>query len=147
MKYTTTTPYIASFVIVRKGNKIAFVLREHTKWMNGYYGLPSGKVENDESYLQAAVREAREEIGIEIKLRDLKYLHTSHRREGLYWVDVYFEAMKWKGEPCNNEPNKHSEFAWLDMDDLPENVITSVRFVLEQIKRGKVYSEYGWEEK
>lgn len=58
MIYATATPYIASFVILRKAGKIAFVLREHTKWMNGYYGLPSGKVEKNEAFSAAAIREA-----------------------------------------------------------------------------------------
>ena len=47
--YDTATPYLASFVIIRKEGKIAFVLRTNTGWMNGYYGLPSGKVEKVES--------------------------------------------------------------------------------------------------
>ena len=64
MSYDTARPYIASYVILRKDGKIAFVLRANTNWMNDHYGLPSGKVENNESYLQAAVREAKEEVAL-----------------------------------------------------------------------------------
>lgn len=54
------TPYLAAYLIFRNDEgKIAFVLRENTHWMNGYYGLPSGKVEADERVLVAAAREAK----------------------------------------------------------------------------------------
>jgi len=38
----------------------------------------------------------------------------------------------------------YSELAWLDVNNLPENVIPSVKFVIENIAAGKQFSEYGW---
>lgn len=146
MSYDTATPRVASYVIIRKANKIAFVLRSNTSWNNGHYGLPSGKVENDESYTQAAIREAKEEAGITIDPKDLKFVHVMHRNEGSDWVDVFFEVAIWKGEPHNAEPHMHSSLEWLDNKNLPKNVIPSVVFALEQISQGEVFSEYGWEE-
>ncbi len=151
MKYDTATPYIASYVLLRNGNKIAFVLRENTSWMNGYYGLPSGKVEDNEPFMKAAVREAKEEVGIDINPANLRHSLTVHRRSEntgdksiLYWVDVYFEVDEWHGEVKNTEPELHSEVAWLDLNNLPANIIPSVRFALEQISAGNSYCEYGW---
>lgn len=140
--YDTQTPYIASYGIVRKGDQIAFVKRSNTAWMDGWYGLPSGKVEKGESFTEAAVRELLEEIGIKVSESDLKVCHVVHRRQETFWVDVYFEVINYDGEAYNAEPDVHSELAWFDPDDLPEKVIPSVRFALEQIKAGKIYSEY-----
>lgn len=142
--FDTASPFVASYVLVRKAGKIAFVLRSNTNWMDNHYGLPSGKIEKDESFSTGAIREALEEIGITIKPKDLRFTHVMHRNEGLDWVDVYFEAMKWQGTPHNAEPHIHSELAWLDPKHLPDNVIPSVKFALEQIIAGKTYSEYGW---
>jgi hypothetical protein len=36
----------------------------------------------------------------------------------------------------------HSELVWLDLDNLPENVIPSVRHALLEISAGNCYSEY-----
>jgi len=148
MSFDTATPYIASYVIVRKGNKIAFVLRANTGWMNDHYGLPAGKTEKGESFMAGAIREAKEEIGITITPQDLKPLLIMHRgapTEGdMTWVDAFFEAKKWLGEPYNAEPNVHSELAWLDPANLPPNIVPNVRFALDQIALGNHYCEYNW---
>ena len=147
MSYDTATPYIASYVLLRKENKVAFVLRANTSWMNGYYSLTAGKVEKGESFIQSAIREAKEEAGVTIRSDQLRQVLTCHRYdvgEDPEWVDVLFEATEWEGEPFNAEPDVHSELAWLDLDDLPENIIPSLRFMLDQIRAGKTYCEYGW---
>lgn len=148
MKYSTSTPYIASYLIIRKDGKIPFVLRQNTGWMDGYYGLPSGKVENGESYSQTAIREAREEIGITVNLDDVTPLLACHRRDvdtdDTVWVDMIFESKVWSGEVTNAEPERSSEVAWLNPDNLPDNVIPSTKFYLAQIAAGKTYCEYGW---
>lgn len=146
MSYDTAKPYIASYVIVHKNGKIASVLRSNTGWMDGFYGLPAGKVEKDEQFSTAAIREALEEVGIKVAPNDLKFIHVMHRRAETDWVDIFFQAAKWEGEPTNAEPDVHSEVAWLDLNDLPENVIPAVRYALEQIEAGKTYSEFGWDE-
>ncbi len=143
--YDTATPYIACFLLLRKDNKVAFVLRSNTNWMNGYYGLPSGKVENGESFTAGAIREGLEEVGVTVTHSSLTHIHTMHRNSGdMTWVDVYFEASKWEGEVTNAEPHMHSEVVWLDLKDLPENVIPPVRAALESIAAGEPYSEHGW---
>lgn len=148
MTYQTTTPYIASYLIIEKDNKIVFVLRQNTAWMNGYYGLPAGKVEIGESFLQTAIREAKEETGVDVNEEDLEFVHLSHRslrkENNGEWVDVYFKVRDWKGKPHNAEPDLHGELSWFSIDKLPDNLIPSTRFALEEIKKGKQYSNYGF---
>lgn len=149
VKYATATPYIACYLLVRNDkNEVAFVLRSNTSWMDGHYGLPAGKVENDESYIQGAIREGKEEIGVDISPSALRHVLTVHRREdddAPTWVDVYFEVAEYSGEVVNAEPHVHSEVAWFDLEDLPENTIPSLRYCLEQIVAGNSYAEYGWD--
>ncbi len=144
MSFDTAMPFVASYVLLKKDGKLAFVLRSNTGWMNGYYGLPSGKVEKGESYTDAAIREAKEEAGIDILAEDLKFAHIMHRREGYDWVDVFFEVTKWKGDPYNAEPHMHSELVWLDPKALPKNTIASVKFALDRVANREKFSEYGW---
>jgi 8-oxo-dGTP diphosphatase len=147
-KFGTARPYSAAYVILRKDSKIAFVLRGNIPFMAGYYGLPSGKVEIGEPFLLAAMREAKEEIGVAIAEKDLQHALTMYRYSGLEddgdvmeWVDIYFEAKKWDGEPYNAEPHVHDELVWLDPKDLPKNTIPYVVKALKHIEAGDSYAE------
>lgn len=147
--YDTAAPYIASFVLLRRGSNIAMVLRKNTGWMDGHYGLPAGKVEWQEAYTLAAVREAKEEAGVDIEIGDLTFAHVCHRhadngKEFMDWIDIYFEVKKWTGEPHNAEPEKSEKLEWLDLNNLPNNVVPSQLAALEHIAKGVTYSEYGW---
>jgi 8-oxo-dGTP pyrophosphatase MutT (NUDIX family) len=145
-KYDSATPYIAVFVLFRKGNQAAFLLRQNTGWMDGYYDVVAGKVEVGETYRQAAVREAKEETGVDIRPEDLTHRLTAHRKSGdMTWVDNVFEVRKWRGELYNAEPGKHSSLEWLDLDNLPDNIAPPGRFRLDQIAANRSYAEYGWD--
>jgi 8-oxo-dGTP diphosphatase len=151
MKYHAASPFIASFMIFRDQDKIAFLLRENTNWMNGRYGLPAGKVEPGESASQAAIREAKEELDVDIDPHDLKHLLTVYRTghtpgEDRPWIDTIFEVTAWQGELRNAEPHKHGELAWFEPDNLPDNLTPYVEFFLSKIAAGHRYAEYGWPE-
>jgi len=150
MKYHAASPYLASFIIFRDKGKVAFLLRSNTNWMNGKYGLPAGKVEPGESAIAAAIREAKEEVGVTIEPQNLKHCLTTYRTSSIYgedrpWVDIIFEAASWKGELYNAEPHKHGELVWLNPEKLPENLTPYVKFFLEEIAAGHHYAEHGWE--
>ncbi len=144
-------PYIACFVILRRGNKIAMVLRKNTGYMDGYYGLPAGKGEWFETFTTGAIREAKEESGVDILPIDLRFVHMAHRHDKdrftkkyMDWIDVYFEADKWKGEPHNAEEDKSERLDWLELDKLPGNIVPPQLVALKHILKGGNYSEYGW---
>jgi 8-oxo-dGTP diphosphatase len=145
MKGTTNIPSV--YILIRKQGKVVFVLREHTGWSDGNYAVPSGHVEDNETFKQAACREAKEEVGVDIRPEDLVYLQTVHRKtEKDIRIDVWFEAIAWTGEPHNAEPHVHSEIAWLDLSKLPENVVPFMSAGLEQIDQKISYGEFGWQD-
>lgn len=151
-RHDIARPDTACYALLRKGSNVAMVLRKDTGWMDGYYGLPAGKGEWHETFTQIAIREAKEEAGVTINPKDMRVVHVVHRRsintdnkdKFMDWVDVYFEADKWEGKPHNAEPARSSELKWLDLNNLPGNVIPSQRAALEKIAQGEIYSEFGW---
>ena len=142
--HSTARPYIAAYLLLRRDDKVAFVLRSNTSYMDNHYSLPAGKIENDESYSAGAIREAFEEVGVKIEANNLKLVHVMHRREETDCVDMFFETNNYTGEPHNAEPHVHSELVWLDTGSLPNNTIPYIKFAIEQIEKGNLYSERGW---
>ena len=109
------------------------------------YGFPGGKVEKDEPFTAAAIREAKEEVGIALKPEQLSHIMTAYRKgDDMFWVGIWFEVTQWDGELVNAEPHMHSKLEWLDLDNLPDNIIPYLKYGLEQIKAGKNYIEWGW---
>lgn len=150
MTYDTATPRIASYVLVKNTEgKVAFLMRSNTSWMNGYYCLPSGKVEKGEPFSTAAAREALEEVGITIKPSSLKHILTMHRKEhdteDNTWVDVFFEAEVYEGEVHNAEPEVHGEVAWFDLREIPEKTLPFIKAATGFIAEGRTFAEWGWD--
>lgn len=141
MKHHAHRP--AVYILVRQNDQMLLIMREQTGFCDGYYALPSGKVDPGEGFIEAAQREAREEVGIDIAAEDLRFVHFSQRRSEQVWDDVYFVADKWQGTPRNCEPQKHSHVRWFPIDDLPGKLIPYIASVLEHIERGELYSEVG----
>lgn len=133
----------AVFVLFEKAGKVLLVLRENTGWSDGMYTLPAGHVESQETFRQAAAREAKEEVGLDVKLDDLKHLLTLNEiKPGEERIGMTFRAIKWQGEPHNAEPHIHSEVAWFEVDNLPANIVPQALYSLEQIKAGETYAEF-----
>lgn len=146
MSGTTNVP--SCYLILKKDNKALFLMRQNTGYMDGFYGLPSGHVEDGENFSDATVRETLEEVNVKTNPKKLSHVHTMHRKsneDNDVRVDVFFQTEEWQGEPKNMEPHKHSEMTWLDLDDLPENIMDYVLLALERAKQGQIYSEHGWD--
>lgn len=113
--------------------------------MDGSFSIPAGGLDADETIRAAAIREAREEVGVEIAPTSLIYAHTLHSlTEGSDWVGHFFTVREWSGTPALCEPDKHSELGWWPLGDLPLATIPYVHQALLCIDRGQPYSEYGW---
>lgn len=147
MKYDIATPYGASYLVFEnESGEMALLLRAGERWMSGFYTVPAGKLEHDESYNTAAVREAAEEVGAVVRPEDLELVHVSHRRQdGNEWVDLFFKVVQWAGDLTNNEPEAHSELIWVHPKDFDSiQVIESQKAALLKIVEGIRYSEFGW---
>lgn len=138
--------YCCSYLYLEKDGKVLMARRCNTGFMNGYYGLVSGHVEELESFSQAFAREVAEEIGITVEEKDIRPVHIAQRRSpDREYIDIYFTATQWKGEIQNKEPEKCDDISWHPVNSLPENTVEYVRVALENIKDGKFYSEWGFD--
>jgi 8-oxo-dGTP diphosphatase len=132
----------AAYVILRRGGEALLQLRQNTGYMDGYWATAAaGHVEADESVFEAAVREAREELGIEVAHADLRPLCGMHRTHANHRsiderVDFFFACWAWSGEPRLLESDKAADLRWWALDDLPSNVVPHERSVLDSLLSG-----------
>lgn len=131
-----------SYVLFRRGEHVLLQLRAGTGFMDGYWSTAAaGHVEAGESVVDAAVREAREELGVLLTSEDLNPVTTLHRlQEGGpaagNRIDFFFECSAWQGEPRVMEPHRTSRLGWFHLDDLPLAVVPHERYVLDRVRAG-----------
>jgi len=138
-----------AYLVLFKENKILLSRRCNTGFQDGYYSFPAGHLEDDEETLShALVREAKEEVGIEIDQADLELVHVMHRKQqeptNERRINLFFTVKKWKGEPRIMEPDKCNDLQWFELGTLPDNTILYIKQAINCIKEDVAYSEYGF---
>ncbi|MBT0994710.1 NUDIX domain-containing protein [Cellulomonas sp. DKR-3] len=130
----------AAYVVLRRDDEVLLQLRQNTGYRDGWWASLAGHVDPGESVHEAAVREAREEGGVEVRVEDLEPVTALHRFERggpqvEQRVDVFFQVRTWRGEPTLMEPDKSAEMRWCALDDLPR-VVPHERLVLDLLRAG-----------
>jgi len=128
-----------------RGDRVLLSRRYNTGYEDGSYGLPAGHLEGGETVSQAAAREAKEELGIEVNAQDIRFAGVMHRKSDDERVDFFVRVDRWTGEPSNQEPEKCDDLRWTDLSSLPVNIIPYIRQALENYRQGKTFDEFGWD--
>lgn len=142
-KYHTIIP--ASYLFLRKDDKILLLRRYNTGFEDGKYSMIAGHIEYGESAASCCIREAYEEAGIIVNKKDLRFVHVLHRVSGDQTrVDFFFEATVWQGEIYNKEPNKCDDLSWFSLSAVPENTIPFIKRVCDSYLLGIFYNDEGF---
>ncbi|ARU52881.1 DNA mismatch repair protein MutT [Cellulosimicrobium cellulans] len=132
----------AAYVLLRRGDQVLLQLRQGTGYRDGFWAAAAaGHVEPGESVVAAAVREAREELGVAIRPAALQPLTVLHRGEPggpalEQRVDFFFTATEWVGEAALLERDKAADLRWFGLDDLPDPVVPHELHVLRALLAG-----------
>ena len=132
---------VVDLMLTRKnGNdkEILLALRKNTGYKDGEYELPGGHVEADEDLMKAMVREAKEELNIDIKEDDMKIEHILHHYRGNR-LKFIISAEKYEGDLQIGEPDKCEKIEWFSLNNLPDNLDKRVKGALKEIKSGVLY--------
>jgi NAD+ diphosphatase len=122
----------AVIVLVRKGERA--LLAHNARFRQGFFGLIAGFVEAGETFEEAAVREAREEAGIEI--RGLRYVKSQP------WpfpdsLMVAFTA-EWASGEARPDGIEIAELRWCLPGELPDIPAKGsvARYLIDEFLRG-----------
>ncbi len=104
---------VARVILLNSEGKILILKRNlQDKWYPGLWDIPGGGVDESESLKEAAIREVREECGLEIEIPE-DYLTVFHRTDKP--VDIYgFFGGLVRGDIILSK--EHVEFAWMPKD-------------------------------
>lgn len=143
-------PVVDVHLVLTDGEKVLLGRRHGTGYADGEWQImPSGHLEEGESVVDAAVREAREELGVEVD--DCVVIHVMHHRNpgGTARIGMFLVARSVTGTPVNAEPHKCAELGWFPLDRLPERTVPYSRAGVEAVRRAlgapQAFSLHGWD--
>lgn len=132
--------FVAVHAFFLNGDQVLLLERTNTGYMDGYFSVPAGHVDADETIWEAMQREIMEEVGVEIGQEHLP-AHVMHRRSDQERIDYFFVIPEWHGELSNAEPHKSAGISWHNIEQLPQNIVPYVRHAFQLIQEKKQFSE------
>ncbi len=99
--------------IIKKDNHFLIVKRNRKKHLGLKWEFPGGKVQENETFEEALIREIKEELNIKISLQD-KIAEEKYKDEKIDIVLHYFLCTQ---EDGTIELNEHEDLAWVEKKD------------------------------
>lgn len=109
-------PVAVDIAIIHEG-KIALVKRQQEPF-KGEWVLPGGYVETNETVEAAAVREAKEETGLDVEILGILGVYSDPNRDERHNVSIAFIAFP-KDTKTKIRKGEIKEVKWFDLDDIP----------------------------
>lgn len=135
------TVTVSLILLSNDKKEILLQKRKNTGYMDGMYdSCCSGHVDEQETLKDALIREAKEEIGIDIDKEEIQLLSIIDAVEENY-INFFFSIKKYKGTPSIIETNKCEELKWFKINEIPINTIPKVKKVLEITDTDIIYEE------
>ena len=133
-------------LIIKKDDKVLLFVRNDGffNYDGGWWVLPAGHIEQHETAQDAAIREAKEELDIDIAPSDIKCIHVmSNLASRTESFDFFFEVSKFSGQIRNCEGDKCADMQYFTSDEIKnlKNVVSTTRISLANIAKGQIYSE------
>lgn len=137
--------YSAVYLIIKNEKWEILFWRRKSDFKDGYFQIiPAGHLEWEETVFDCSIREAKEEVWIDIQENDLKVIHISHRIsewERVYF-DIYVEVTNYTWEIKRCEDDKCSEIKFVDIDNLGDDKFVGYDIeALKKVNSGEFFSE------
>ena len=124
-------PTIGVNIAILQNNSILLTLREdYEVWC-----LPGGHIDSGESFAQAAIREAREETGLDVRLTRFVGTYTRpHWSDGLYHVQLFTAEIM--GGEMGIQAGETLDIRFFPLDDLPVDMLIGSHHRIQDVIDG-----------
>jgi ADP-ribose pyrophosphatase YjhB (NUDIX family) len=103
----------------------------------GLWATPSGYIEYNEDFISAAVREAREETGLEVQIQSILHVESAFLAPQYHFLTIYLLARVISGNlTCTEE---HSALSWFPLaGSLPPMAFATDAAVIGRLADGEL---------
>jgi 8-oxo-dGTP diphosphatase len=118
-------------VIIQREGRVLLGLRRSSSHGDGAWQFPGGHLEWGESVAACAVREAREETGLDVQVTGFgPFTNDIFHHDGKHYVTLFVLAQAPQGEPQRCEPDKCERWEWFAWNALPAPLFLPVEHLL-----------------
>ena len=117
MERSELRPLAADGLVLQEG-RVLLLERDHPPF-EGAWVLPGGFVERDERAREAAAREVREEVGLDVEATTFVGLYDDPDRDERGTVSAAYECRPLADEPAPEPADEARRVAWHPVEDLP----------------------------
>jgi ADP-ribose pyrophosphatase YjhB (NUDIX family) len=127
-------------LLVHDGHNRILLLKRSRDPQKGMWETPGGFCDTWEAPADAAIREGREELGVEVQLGPFIGMWVGRyafQDEILPVLDCFWWASVPDGAELTVDPEETTDFAWFDLDDLPELAFTTMTCAVQEAVMSK----------
>lgn len=125
---------LATDIVVFNGSHVLLIKRKNPPWQ-GYYALPGGLVNKDETVIDAAKRELEEETGVKATdLKEIDVYSTPGRDPRGRVVSFAFTTKVNNPEPELKAADDALEAKWFPTEKLPELAFDHKEIIKDALK-------------
>lgn len=107
-------------VYIEYNDKILLLHRQDNKSQGNKWGIPGGKVDKEETPLQAAIREVKEETGYDISeqaIENLGRVYIEYNEKDHFIYHMFRTQLQKDPEAVKINFNEHKGFTWVTPSD------------------------------
>ena len=129
------TPRVGVGVIIEKNGQVLLLKRTNVHGA-GSWSTPGGHLEYGESPEECAIREVKEETGLNIgDVRFKAITNDLFDATQKHYITIWMEGRYLSGKPVVNDTHEASDIGWFSWDALPEPLFLPLRNFVE----GRLY--------
>lgn len=126
-----TAPRVGVGVIITKDQQVLLLRRRNTHGA-GTWSTPGGHLDFGETPEQCAVREVKEETGLDIDAVAFRAITNDvFAAEGRHYITIWMEGRYTGGEPILAAPYEASEIGWFAWNALPTPLFLPLQHLLD----------------
>lgn len=123
---------LAADIVIIETGKVLLVKREAEPF-RAMWVIPGGRIEENETIEECAVREAKEETGLEVELKKLIGIYSNPLRDPRKTIAVAYLA-KVIGGKLTPQPGEVSELKWFSVHNLPQLGFDHAKIISDSLK-------------